>query len=542
MNLFRSFGIAKRLYIVALALALAFAGLAIFTQAELSAVSKLANQAGTLRVPQLQRMAGMELAVTRVSLQIRHSILSRTPEELATTLADIAVKRKYLEDTLSDYEKGILNAAGRERYAKIPPLVAKFWQVGEPNLQLIQNGQKAEAFTYLVDKTIPVRNELLEVLHDTAKFQENALRSEIAEIESATARVMRVLVSLVVAAIVCLVLFAWTIASTLRRRMAVSQAVAERVRDGDLATTVRDDASDEFSPLLAALADMQTSLTRVVSGVRQNADGVATASAEIAQGNADLSQRTEQQASALQQTAASMEELSSTVQQNANNAKQANLLAQGASNVATKGSEVVGQVVDTMRGINDSSQKISDIISVIDGIAFQTNILALNAAVEAARAGEQGRGFAVVASEVRSLAQRSATAAKEIKVLIDNSVSKVHHGAQLVGTAGTTMAEIVTAIRQVTDIMGAVSLASNEQSQGVAQVGDAIVQIDQVTQQNAALVEQSAAAAGSLHSQAQQLLDAVSVFKLNPAVGHPVAARPRPMAPPLPATPAWTRI
>jgi len=241
---------------------------------------------------------------------------------------------------------------------------------------------------------------------------------------------------------------------------------------------------------------------------------VATASAQIAQGNQDLSGRTEQQASALQQTAATMDELGSTVRNNADNAKQANQLALGASAVAVRGGGVVGQVVETMKGINQSSRKIADIIGVIDGIAFQTNILALNAAVEAARAGEQGRGFAVVASEVRSLAQRSAEAAKQIKVLISASVERVEQGTAQVDQAGRTMEEIVGAIKRVSDIVGEISAASAEQSSGVSQVGEAVTQMDQATQQNAALVEESAAAAQSLQQQAQQLVEAVAIFKL----------------------------
>jgi methyl-accepting chemotaxis protein len=285
---------------------------------------------------------------------------------------------------------------------------------------------------------------------------------------------------------------------------------------------------DEAADLLTALQAMQANLSRVVSGVRSNAEGVSTASAEIAQGNHDLSGRTEQQASALEETAASMEELSSTVRQNSDNAQQANQLAQGATNVAVQGGEVVARVVETMKGINESSRKISDIISVIDGIAFQTNILALNAAVEAARAGEQGRGFAVVASEVRSLAQRSAEAAKQIKGLIGTSVERVGQGTTLVDQAGTTMQEVVSAIRRVTDLMGEISAASLEQSLGVAQVGEAVTQMDQATQQNAALVEQSAAAASSLKAQAEQMVSAVAVFKLS---GHTVVT-PRTMAAP----------
>ena len=256
--------------------------------------------------------------------------------------------------------------------------------------------------------------------------------------------------------------------------------------------------------------------------VQRSSASIEVASAEIASGNQDLSQRTEEQASALEETAASMEQLGSTVRQNADNARQANQLAMGASTVAVKGGEVVGQVVETMKGINDASKKISDIIGVIDGIAFQTNILALNAAVEAARAGEQGRGFAVVASEVRSLAQRSAQAAKEIKGLISTSVERVEQGTTLVDQAGVTMTEIVTAIKRVTDIMGEISSASTEQSAGVAQVGEAVTQMDQATQQNAALVEESAAAAESLKLQAQQLVQVVALFQLS----HGDAAAP----------------
>ena len=290
--------------------------------------------------------------------------------------------------------------------------------------------------------------------------------------------------------------------------------VAQAIAGGDLTTHVRVLGQDEIAMLLAALAKMQVSLASVVGDVRANSEGVATASAQISQGANDLSSRTDEQASALQQAAASMEELGSSVRQNAKNAMSANQLALGANSVACKGGEVVGEVVETMKGINDSSKRIVDIIAVIDGIAFQTNILALNAAVEAARAGEQGRGFAVVASEVRSLAQRSAEAAKEIKSLISASVERVEHGMTLVDRAGVTMAEIVASIARVTDIMGGISAASTEQSAGVTQIGEAIAQMDQATQQNAALVEESAAAAESLRDQAQQLVQVVSVFRL----------------------------
>lgn len=301
-------------------------------------------------------------------------------------------------------------------------------------------------------------------------------------------------------------------------------AVANAVASGDLTSRIEVNSANETGRLLQALKTMNENLQDLVGKVRLSTDQISTASGEIATGNSDLSQRTEEQASSLEETASSMEELTSTVKQNADNARQANQLASGASEIAAKGGTVVGQVVETMSSINESSKKIVDIISVIDGIAFQTNILALNAAVEAARAGEQGRGFAVVATEVRTLAQRSAAAAKEIKELINDSVNKVEDGTRLVDEAGSTMNEIVIAVKRVTDIMSEISAASQEQSSGIEQINQAVTQMDEVTQQNAALVEEAAAAAESMQEQAQALTQAVTRFKLSG--GSHVASAP----------------
>jgi methyl-accepting chemotaxis protein len=313
---------------------------------------------------------------------------------------------------------------------------------------------------------------------------------------------------------------AWWLTRSITRPVQAAVSLARRVAAGDLTSRREASTKDEIGALQDALADMNEHLLGLVTEIRSGSHAIATASSEIAAGNLDLSARTEQQAGSLEETASSMEELTSTVAQNAGNARQASVLATSASEVAGRGGVVVAQVVQTMASINESSKKIADIIGVIDSIAFQTNILALNAAVEAARAGEQGRGFAVVATEVRSLAHRSAAAAKEIKVLIGDSVARVDDGAKLVDQAGATMNEIVGSVQRVTDIIGAITSATDEQTAGIGQINEAINQMDQVTQQNAALVEEAAAASNAMHEQAGQLLAAVSVFKLADGAQH----------------------
>ncbi len=351
-------------------------------------------------------------------------------------------------------------------------------------------------------------------LAELSGLQAESAAQEYAEAQSnfnTVSIVMSVALGLsVMLAIILGMILIHTIIRPLNQAITVANAVAS----GDLTSRIDANSTNETGKLLQALKLMNDNLVDLVGKVRTSTDSIATASGEIAHGNSDLSHRTEEQASSLEETASSMEELTSTVKQNADNACQANQLASGASEVAVKGGAVVGQVVETMSSINESSKKIVDIISVIDGIAFQTNILALNAAVEAARAGEQGRGFAVVATEVRTLAQRSAAAAKEIKELISDSVNKVEDGARLVDEAGVTMDEIVSSVKRVTDIMVEISAASQEQSSGIEQVNQAIMQMDDVTQQNAALVEEASAAAESMQDQAQALTQAVTVFKL----------------------------
>ena len=353
-------------------------------------------------------------------------------------------------------------------------------------------------------------------------------RREQVRTDAFNRRVQYAIMGLVMAALLLAVglAMAWQLVRSITRPLDQAVNAIDAIAAGDLTQELHSTRKDEFGHMLRSLSAMSTQLRGVVTDVRSGVDSVSSASVQIANGNHDLSARTEQTASNLEETAASMEQLTATVTQSADTARQANQLAGTAAQAAARGGEVVGQVVASMQQITDSSKKISDIIGVIDGIAFQTNILALNAAVEAARAGEQGRGFAVVASEVRSLAGRSAEAAKEIKSLIMASVERVEKGTQLVDKAGVTMSEVVGSIRRVTDIMGEISAASGEQSQGVAQVAEAITHMDQTTQQNASLVEESAAAADSLKSQAAQLVEAVAVFRLAPGSDASAGASP----------------
>jgi methyl-accepting chemotaxis protein len=370
----------------------------------------------------------------------------------------------------------------------------------------------------ILEKTfIPVSKEYLALVQNLLDKQRKEIDHIASEIETIYQSSRILLITLGILALIFGGACAWWLTVGITRPVNKALQVARTVASGDLTSDIDVKTTDETGQLLQALKDMNNSLVQIVGEVRNGTDTIATASTQIASGNLDLSSRTEQQASSLEETASSMEELTSTVRQNADNARQANQLAVSASGVAVKGGAVVSQVVETMGSINESSKKIVDIISVIDGIAFQTNILALNAAVEAARAGEQGRGFAVVAGEVRSLAQRSAAAAKEIKALIDTSVEKVDAGSKLVGEAGSTMGDIVDSVKRVTDIMAEIMAATQEQSAGIEQVNQAIGQMDQVTQQNAALVEQATAAAQAMQDQAGNLAQTVSVFKLGAA-------------------------
>ena len=410
---------------------------------------------------------------------------------------------------------------------------ADIFQRYQEGLKKFEMGNQESS--HVVDKLVrgidrPLDTKLGALVATLQKFSESE-GARLTEAAAAESRRVTTFLSLVIAVgVVASVIMGMVVSRGITRPIQSAVSTARRVADGDLTVQIQASGRDETGQLLNALADMTQNLRSLVGEVANGAHTVSDTSAQIAQGNVDLSQRTEEQASTLEETASSMEELTSTVTQNAQNARQASQLAVGASEVARKGGQVVGQVVSTMTGISESSRKISDIISVIDGIAFQTNILALNAAVEAARAGEQGRGFAVVASEVRTLAQRSAAAAKEIKALISDSVSKVEDGTRLVDEAGKTMDEIVTSVKRVTDIMAEITAASQEQSEGIGQVNQAVTQMDEVTQQNAALVEEAAAAAESMQEQAQALLQSVAVFQLSGAASTvratvPVASR-----------------
>ena len=436
-----------------------------------------------------------------------------------TTLTEATELLNGVRNRFSTFQKNMLeDETGRQLSMN---LVRRYRSYIDDGVDTMLEALRSEDYStfYMVNNEYgtPRSAAFIEAIADFSRYVQE---SENATIEMAHQNFQRAIAAVVAGVVLALILM--VLARIVFGRLVVRPLVEagthfDKIAGGDLTSRVEVRNNNEIGQLFSALKRMQESLTRTVSAVRRGVDEINVGSREISAGNTDLSSRTEEQAASLEETAASMEELASTVKQNADNARQANQLAASASSVAERGGQAVSEVVSTMEGISASSRKISEIVSVIDGIAFQTNILALNAAVEAARAGEQGKGFAVVAGEVRSLAQRSAQAAKEIKALIEDSVSKVDAGSQQVERAGATMQEIVASVKRVTDIMGEISAASEEQSSGIDQVNRAVSQMDEVTQQNAALVEQAAAAAGSLQEQAQQLAEAVSVFKINAA-------------------------
>ncbi len=477
------------------------------------------------RTVALGQLSDIQRLLLRNRLRLDAALINPTPEVINRTVSEIETGGTEITSLWTAYMATELTPDEAKLAQGFADARTRFLQEGlKPAVDALKAGNLDEARRLEIGPVFSLYEPVRKGIGDLSKLQLNVAKQEFDTALTRYNTTRIIAISAIVTGVLFAALFGLALIRGISRSLKQAIDASNAVAQGDLTRAIRVDGKDEVAMLLTSLAAMQDSLAKVVTTVRQGSEGVATASAQIASGNHDLSARTEQQASALEQTAASMEELSATVKQNADSARQANQLALNASTTAVRGGEVVAQVVDTMKGINDSSKKISDIISVIDGIAFQTNILALNAAVEAARAGEQGRGFAVVASEVRSLAGRSAEAAKEIKSLINASVERVEQGTALVDQAGTTMTEVVSSIRRVTDLMGEISAASNEQSQGVSQVGEAVTQMDQVTQQNAALVEEMAAAASSLQSQAQDLVGTVAVFKLGDQ--HARAAAP----------------
>jgi methyl-accepting chemotaxis protein-1 (serine sensor receptor) len=460
-------------------------------------------------------------AVDRRAIAVRNLVLVTKPEDLESEKAAAAQANRDVQERLARLDEMVL-APGipdevRAHVANIDKVEQTYGPIATDIVRLAVEGKRDAAIVRMNDDCRPHLAALVEATEAYLSFTAKREDAQIEQARGAYVLQRNMLLVACITAFVAAAVSGLLITRSITRALGAEPAelseAARRVADGELISIPAARHAPAGS-VMASLGAMQASLAKIVGHVRGASDSIATGSSQIATGNADLSQRTEEQASALQQTAGTMAELGTTVRHNAENANQANQLAAGASQVATKGGQVVARVVDTMKGINDSSRRIAEIITVIDGIAFQTNILALNAAVEAARAGEQGRGFAVVAGEVRSLAQRSAVAAKEIKSLIVSSVEQVEQGSALVEEAGQTMEEIVVAIGRVNDIVAEISAASMEQSSGVCQVGLAVSQMDQVTQQNAALVEESAAAAESLSQQARGLVQAVSVFRL----------------------------
>jgi len=517
------------------ALMAVLAGLAIYRVGQIDSILTHINDVNNVK----QRYAiNFRGSVHDRSIAVRDVVLATSPaaaapaielirkldenyQKSAAPLDSLLAER---QDILPEEKQALLKIKDVE--ARAQPLIAK--------LIALRQADDVAAAAALLDKgAAPVFVEWLASVNALIDLEEQLNKQAASEARQVSGSFFAWMLALLAVAIAAGAVAAGTISRTLLRQLGGQPEDAVRIAGaiaaGDLSVPIAIRAGDRAS-LLFAMQGMRDSLVTIVSQVRAGTFTIAGASAEITAGNLDLAQRSERQAGTLEETASSMEELTGTVRQNADSARQANTLALSASSVAQRGGAVVAQVVQTMASINDSSHQIADIIGVIDGIAFQTNILALNASVEAARAGEQGRGFAVVAAEVRNLAQRSASAAKEIKQLIGDSVAKVDGGSKLVDEAGRTMEEILASVRQVTDIMGQISLASQEQSAGIVQVNEAVAQMDEATQQNATLVEQAGAAASSLQEQAEQLAQLVSVFKLDVPAAGDTAQRPRPLS------------
>lgn len=490
------------------------------------AIALLANDRAVKVIQVYDIKAGVDAqgeAIRTIALIKGDAVVERESKRIRDAAAQNAERFDRLVKTItSDKGKSFLQATDTKR--------SQFLSVRDRAMAAAV-AKDYEGMGALIERDLmPAQAGYLAALGDLITYQSELMNASYIETRDDVRRTMWLLSIMTLTCAVVGIVIAWRLARSVTAPLDTAVTVADRIADGDLDVDITDDRRDELGQLLRSMKRMRASLARVVGTVRENAENVTTASAQIAAGNQDLSSRTEQQAASLQETAASMEQLTSTVKQNAENARTANQLAQSASTAAAAGGQTVGEVVTTMENISANSRKMADIIGVIDGIAFQTNILALNAAVEAARAGEQGRGFAVVATEVRTLAQRSADAAKEIRTLISQSVERVEAGSNLVQAAGTAMQDIVSRVTRVTDLIGEITHSAAEQSNGIEQVNLAVSQMDQVTQQNAALVEEAAAAASSLKTQAGELVQAVAVFRLaqEQAIGgaeHRSAAR-----------------